>query len=108
MNTTAPTVTAMTPTSKKVPRTVNVSATFSENMDETSVEASGVFELTKKRTNTALSATVRYDSVTKKLKLDPSADLKRRITYKATISTGARDLAGNALAQPTSWSFTVG
>ena len=88
--------------------TENVTATFSEAMDEASVEATIVFGLMKKRTNTALSATVSYDPVTKKLSLDPSANLKRGITFKATISTGARDLAGNALAQPTSWTFTAG
>ncbi len=106
VDTIAPTVTDTTPSGNKVSPTANVTATFSEAMDEGSVEASGVFRLMKQGTNTALNATVSYDPATKKLRLNPSANLKRG-TYKATISTGAEDEAGNALAQPKSWTFTV-
>jgi hypothetical protein len=61
----------------------------------------------EKGTNTALSATVSYDPATKKLTLDPSANLRPGVTYKATITVAAKDEAGNALAQPKTWSFTT-
>ena len=40
--------------------------------------------------------------------LTPSALLAANTTYRATIRTGAQDLAGNALAQDFTWSFTTG
>src|SRR5207247_11273995 len=38
----------------------------------------------------------------------PAATLAPLTTYTATISTGTRDLAGNALTADVSWSFTTG
>ena len=63
----------------------------------------------------ALGAAVTYDPATKKAVLNPNANLKRGATYKAVVTPGAEDLAGNALdqnptlsgAQPKQWSFTV-
>jgi hypothetical protein len=37
----------------------------------------------------------------------PAAPLGSGLTYTATVSTGARDLAGNAVASTRSWSFTA-
>lgn len=61
-------------------------------------------------------AAVRYDATYKRAILDPSANLQSGATYTATITTGAKDLAGNALdqnpavsgSQAKTWSFTVG
>jgi hypothetical protein len=44
-------------------------------------------------------ATLRYAAATKKGKLDPSSDLNSGRTYKATVTSGAQDLVGNALDQ---------
>src|SRR5207249_4497548 len=38
----------------------------------------------------------------------PAANLAPLTTYTATISTGTKDLAGNALTSDMSWSFTTG
>src|SRR2546428_3591545 len=38
----------------------------------------------------------------------PAGNLAPLTTYTATISTGAKDLAGNALTSDISWSFTTG
>ena len=84
---------------------VNVTATFSEGMRDASVKSS--FKLYKKGTTTALTATVNYDATTRQATLDPSANLKRGSIYKAVVSVGAQDLAGNPLAQQKVWFFTV-
>jgi len=85
---------------------VNVTATFSEGMRDASVKSS--FKLYKKGTTTALGASVSYDTTSRQATLDPSANLKRGSTYKAVVSVGAQDLAGNPLAQQKVWYFTVG
>src|SRR2546427_670065 len=38
----------------------------------------------------------------------PRSNLAPLTTYTATISTGTKDLAGNALSTDMSWSFTTG
>jgi hypothetical protein len=91
----------------------NVSATFSEAMSATSVKSA--FKLYKKGSTTAIRATVTYDAATKRAVLNPSANLKRGATYKAVVTSGAKDLAGNALDQNPSvtgnqmkvWYFTI-
>ena len=74
------------------------------------------FKLVKKGTTTAIGAGVSYDSATKKATLNPNAPLVGGATYKATLTTGVKDLAGNQLDQdqdpsngnqPKAWSFTV-
>src|SRR5215208_3432920 len=87
---------------------VNVTAIFSEGMRDASVKSA--FKLYKKGTTTALGASVSYDttSTSRQATLDPSANLKRGSTYKAVVSVGAQDLAGNPLAQQKVWFFTVG
>src|SRR5215207_600915 len=92
--------------------TANVSATFSEDMDRSTLTTSS-FTLTKQNSTSPLAATVGYDSTTKTATLDPSSDLAANATYVATVKgdraalASARDLAGNALAQDFSWSFTT-
>jgi hypothetical protein len=50
---------------------------------------------------------VSFDSATKKATLDPGSELEANTIYTATITTGVKDRAGNALAQQVSWSFTT-
>jgi hypothetical protein len=38
----------------------------------------------------------------------PDADLAPGTQYTASISTAAKDLQGNALANPVTWSYTTG
>ncbi|CAA9473963.1 MAG: BNR repeat domain protein [uncultured Rubrobacteraceae bacterium] len=103
---TAPTVLATTPAGKNVTRTANVTATFSEAMDEASVESAGTVKLVKKGTTQAVAAVVTYDPATKKATLDPNKSLTGGATYAATVSTGAKDSAGNALTAKV-WGFRV-
>ncbi len=105
---TAPTVTAMSPASgaTEVAAGANVTATFSEDMDVATVTTS-TFMLVKKDTTSPIEATVSYDSTNKKAILNPSADLEKGTTYTATVTTGVKDPAGNALEANKSWSFTT-
>ncbi len=66
-------------------------------------------------TTTRVTAAVSYAAATKKAILNPSTNLSPGGTYKATVTTGAQDLAGNALDQkpgvsgnqPKEWFFKV-
>jgi hypothetical protein len=113
---TAPTVSATSPASGATgvsPR-ANVTATFSEAMKASSI-ITNTFRLYKTGSTTAITATVTYDAATKRATLDPGANLRRGATYRAVVSAGARDLAGNTLDQNPSvtgnqqkvWSFTI-
>jgi hypothetical protein len=122
---TAPTVTAssVSPTSgaTKVARNnTSVMASFSEKIDPTTlistptasanpnVGISTTFTLVKSGTTTPIiNAKVSYDDSTKKVTLTPSTSLAARTKYTAKLSSGVKDLAGNALTAYT-WSFTTG
>jgi hypothetical protein len=59
-------------------------------------------------------AVVRYDAVRHRITIDPRADLAAGTTYRVTVTTAVRDLAGNQLDQSTSsglqpkrWTFTT-
>ena len=92
----------------------NVSAFFSEAMRKSSINTNTV-KLFKTGTTTAIGATVTYDAANKKAILNPNANLRRGVKYKAVVTTGVRDLAGNQLDQNTTkpgnqpkvWFFTV-
>ncbi len=48
-----------------------------------------------------------YSASSRRATLNPSAALAGGATYTATVTTGAKDLAGNPLAASKSWSFTT-
>lgn len=105
INTTSPTVTSTTPVDNatSVPVNTNVTATFSEAMDASTINATN-FTL-KDSNNVAVLGTVAASGVT--ATLTPSA-LSSNTSYTATITTGVKDLAGNAMGSNKSWSFTTG
>jgi TolB protein len=90
-------------------------ATFSKKMRASSINGK-TFKLFKKKGSTKkLSARVTYNAATKKATLNPTTSLRRGLTYKAVVTTGAKDVAGNRLDQKHTakglqqkvWSFTV-
>ncbi len=98
-------------------RLTSVWATFPEAMDPATLEDPSTFTLARvdrDGSTTPLPATVScVDDPCKTVKLDPfpsnpKAKLARRMVYKATITTAATDLAGNALDGEKSWTFTTG
>jgi hypothetical protein len=92
--------------------TTNVTATFSEGMDPSSINGK-TFKLFRKGSTTKIAATVSYpdpNSLPNTAKLDPKDPLRSGRTYKAVVTTGAKDddPAGTPLAQQYRWFFTVG
>src|SRR5205814_1537263 len=101
-DTTAPTVSATVPANAATGVSIsgNVAATFSEAMNPSTITP-GTFTL--KRGTTAVAGTVSYAGVT--ATFTPASALAPLTTFTATVTTGARDLAGNALATDFGWSF---
>lgn len=88
----------------------NVTVTFSEAMDPASIDGAS-FELRDPGSALVASA-VTYNAATRTATLDPNVDLEATTTYTATVRGGAvsphvTDLAGNALAATSNWSFTT-
>jgi tetrahydromethanopterin S-methyltransferase subunit B len=81
----------------------NIAATFTEVMDPLTINAS---TFTLRQGVTVIAGTVTYAGFT--AVFNPTAPLTASRTYTATITTGARDLAGNGLAATYIWSFTTG
>ena len=102
-----PTVSSTTPLNGvgDVPVNGSISATFSEAMDPASLTIA-TFTLTSGAAATPVAGTVIYAN--SKVVFWPSAQLDGNGSYTATITTGARNPAGTALAQPRAWSFTTG
>jgi len=69
----------------------------SKDMREASVKRA--FKLFKKGSTTQIAAQVSYDAATDTATLNPNNNLRRGVTYKAVVSTVAKDLAGNRLDQ---------
>ena len=101
-----PTVISVTPLAGAVgpcPSTA-VTATFSEAMDPSTINTT-TFTLTGPSA-AAISGVVTYAAST--ATFTPSSALALSTLYTATITTGVRDLFGNALATNYVWTFTTG
>jgi len=105
---TPPTVVSTSPANlaTSVPTTTGVSATFSKSMDATTINAT-TFTLKVTSTSAAVTGTVSYNAATNTATFTPSAPLAQSTSYTATITTGARDTFGNALASNFAWTFTT-
>jgi Ice-binding-like/Bacterial Ig-like domain len=112
--TTAPTITLTSPADTDVNVVLNkaVNATFSAAMDPVTITAPGTFTLAVAGAGgAAVSGNVTYDSASHIATFTPLVNLTATTHYTATITTAAKDLAGNALAAGTKanpWSFTTG
>jgi hypothetical protein len=81
----------------------NVTATFSEAMDPTTIDTA---TFTLQQGLTFISGTVTYFGVT--ATFNPASDLTASTLYTATITNGVTDLAGNAMVSNYVWTFTTG
>ncbi len=100
----APTVISTDPVNNATGVPVNkiVTATFSMLMDPLTINAS---TFTLKQGATAVTGTVTYTGTT--ASFTPSSVLLQGIVYTATITTGAKNVAGTALANNYVWIFTT-
>ncbi len=81
----------------------NIAAIFSEAMDPLSITTT---TFTLRHGTTSVSGTVTYTGVT--ASFDPANDLTASTVYTGTITTGVRDVAGNAMVNDYVWTFTTG
>jgi hypothetical protein len=96
-----PTVVSTLPTANEtaVAPTIDIKATFSEEIMASSITG-GTFKLFKKGSTTKIAAAEpTYDAATKTATLRPDQALRRGVTYKAVVTTGVKDVAGNLLDQ---------
>jgi uncharacterized protein (TIGR03437 family) len=102
---TLPTVTSTVPANGATSVAIGnqLSATFSEAMNPATISAS-TFTLT--HGGAPVAGAVTYSGTT--ATFAPVSSLLSATSYTATITTGAQDLAGDALAANYVWSFTTG
>ncbi|WP_339707422.1 ice-binding family protein, partial [Algoriphagus aquimarinus] len=98
----APTVTSTDPVNNATNVALNkvVKATFSELMNPATI--SGTTFTLKQGANT-INGSVTYSGTT--ASFSPSNPLSPNLTYTATITTGAQNLAGTGLAEDYVWTF---
>ena len=82
--------------------TKKITATFSEALNPLSINNSSFL---LRAGTVAISGVVTYAGTT--ATFSPTVNLIPNTLYTATITTGARDLAGNSLASDYVWSFTT-
>jgi hypothetical protein len=101
---TAPTVLSTTPANNatSVATSTNATVTFSEAMNPTTISST---TFTLKQGTTGVAGSVSYSGTT--ATFTPSTNLASNTVYTGTITTGAKDASGNALATNHTWSFTT-
>jgi hypothetical protein len=105
-DTTPPTVSSTSPENGATDIALNssISATFSEAMTNSTLN-NVTFNLKRTAGATPVIGTVNVNGNT--ARFIPSADLAAGNQYTATITTGAKDAAGNALRSNFIWNFTA-
>jgi hypothetical protein len=115
-DTTPPRVKSTVPTANAtgVALGAKITGTCSEAMRTSSINGTTI-KLMKAGTTTVIGAVVSYDATAKKAILNPNSNLQLGTKYKAVVTTGAQDLAGNRLDQNSSlsglqqkaWTLTI-
>jgi hypothetical protein len=80
---------------------------FSEPMDRTTVEAAFSLEYSKDGASTKVVGTFTWSPDMRTLTFSPSADLEKGTEHTLSLTTGAKDRAGNAIFPAISYSFTT-
>ena len=83
-----------------------ITVTFSEPMNPSTINPT-TFTARVTSTGAAIAGTVTYNTTTRLAEFTPTAPLPNPASITATVTTGAKDLAGNSLAAPFSWAFTT-
>jgi len=105
-DTSPPTVSMMYPAqdSVAVPLNTAVAVTFSEGIDPTTINPQTFILL--RDDDTQVSGSVTY--VGSSALFRPAENLSAGAVYRARVTSGVMDLAGNALAEEFLWGFTTG
>jgi hypothetical protein len=103
-DTVAPTISSTNPADGATGVAI-ITASFSEAMKASTINAT-TFALSGPGA-VPVTGTVVYDAANEIARFVPSSALPAGTMYTATITTGATDLAGNALAGSHAWSFTT-
>jgi len=103
-DTQAPTILTTSPITNEtdVARNKEVEITFSEAMDSTTITN---VTFTVKHNSTDVAGVVSYSN--ERATFSPTGTLGAALVYTASISVGAKDVAGNALIASKQWSFTT-
>jgi hypothetical protein len=103
---TSPTILSVSPENgtTDVPVHPVITATFSEPMDESTINTNS---FTLADNEGFISGTVTYDGETFTAFFTPDTNLIYNTTYTAMLSTEIKDLVGNPLAKPYTWSLTT-
>jgi Bacterial Ig-like domain len=116
---TAPTAISTNPAGASVAIASSINVALSEPMDPATITTANF--LVTGPGSAPVRGTVTFDAVTNTAiftrhnhfltpatcDLTPASDLDPNTSYTATLTTGARDLAGNALASDLVWTFTT-
>jgi hypothetical protein len=106
-DTTAPVAASVSPTELATNVATNsaVTATFNEAMNPLTLNAT---TFTVSAGGTPIAGSVAYAPLGNVATFQPTANLTANALYTATVTTGAMDQAGNALASSKVWTFTTG
>jgi hypothetical protein len=107
-DTTTPTIVSLSPTpgASDVAITTNVVVTFSEPMKQSTIVGTANIRLAPDSApGSTVAATLSYSSSTNAATLTPAAPLLNNVKYRVTVTTSVTDVAGNALASDTTWTF---
>lgn len=106
-DTTNPDVNSTNPLANDVNVSINrtVTATFNEVMNPADINTT-TFTLKTSTGGIPVAGTVTYLGTT--ASFNPTNDLNTSTDYNATVTTGVKDLAGNAMLVNKAWKFTTG
>ncbi len=105
IDTTPPEIIDHAPAGTNVPVTTNISATFNELMNASTLNAGTV--LAENSTGNKVIGNITYNPATKTVTFDPVSDLEYNETYEVIITTDVQDLAGNNMSSNFTWNFTT-
>lgn len=80
-----------------------VKAVFSEDMDPATINTTML--TLKDSLDVPVTGVVSYDAPSRTAMFTPSANLASKTYYTATVSTGVKDVTGNAMAADKAWTF---
>lgn len=80
---------------------------FDEPVKDTTISNANFTVVDGTRGAAPVAGTVSYTASTRTVRFMPTTALTALFNYTATVTTGIEDLAGNHLATPYTWQFTI-